>query len=213
LIETLMEQTDIIIFDSPPVLLAPDTAVLSGLVEGTLLAVRDGHTTLESASRAKERLSAYQRAPIMGVLFSRARLGGWTLFPRRRPRPRPLGAPPSTDEKGLTPLVNLTSSVLETADSGDNNLRQKFGPLLSQNLSSEIEREINRVWPEGQPMSAKDEELRDRVDMALETLRLIEQRFGGEVAEEWYPSLAQNVEAEPAEDRAVKSEVSEGEDQ
>jgi capsular exopolysaccharide synthesis family protein len=101
LFEALREQADIIIFDSPPVLLAPDTAVLSGLVEGTLLVVRDGHTTMESASRAKERLSAYQGAPIMGVLFSRARLDGWTLFPRRRRRPGPLIAPPSVSEQRL----------------------------------------------------------------------------------------------------------------
>jgi capsular exopolysaccharide synthesis family protein len=99
LIEVLREQADIIIFDSPPVLLAPDTAILSGLVEGTLLVVRDGYTTLESASRAKERLSAHQGAPIMGVLFSRARLGGWTLLPRRRPRPKPLIGPPSVSEQ------------------------------------------------------------------------------------------------------------------
>jgi non-specific protein-tyrosine kinase len=101
LFEALREQADIIIFDSPPVLLAPDTAILSGLVEGTLLVVRDGHTTMESASRAKERVSAYQGAPIMGVLFSRARLDGWTLFPRRRRRPRPLIAPPSVSEQHL----------------------------------------------------------------------------------------------------------------
>jgi succinoglycan biosynthesis transport protein ExoP len=136
LIEALMEQADIIIFDSPPVLLAPDTAILSGLVEGTLLVVRDGYTTLESASRSKERLLAYQGAPIMGILFSRARLGGRTLLPRRRPRSKPLIAPP--------------------------------------------------------PVS--------------------EQRFGGEVAEEWYPPLDQGVEVEPAEGLAVKSQATEGED-
>jgi len=118
LIEALMEQADIVIFDSPPVLLAPDTAILSGLVEGTLLAVRDGYTTLESASRAKERLSVYKGAPIMGVLFSRARLGGWTLFPRRRSRPKPLIAPPSAGEEGLAPLADLTHSTLEAVGSG-----------------------------------------------------------------------------------------------
>ncbi len=69
------------------------------------------------------------------------------------------------------------------------------------------------MWPEGQPMSAKDEELRDRIDMALDTLRLIGQRFGEEVAEEWYPPLDQDVEAEPAEDPAVKSQATEGEDE
>jgi hypothetical protein len=83
---------------------------------------------------------------------------------------------------------------------------------LSQGLSSQLEKEINKVWPGDQPMSAKDEELRDRIEMALETLRLIEQRFGGDVAEEWYPPLDQGVEAEPAEDLAVKNQVTEGED-
>ncbi len=213
LIEALMEQADIVIFDSSPVLPVPDTAVLSGLVEGTLLTVRDGYTTLESASRAKERLSAYEGAPVMGVLFSRARLGRWTLFPRRRPRPKPLIAPPSADEEGLAPLVDLTHSALEAVSSGrDDDLRQEFGPLLSQGLSSELEKEINRVWPEGQPMTAEDENLRDRITMALDTLRLIEHRFGGEVAEEWYPPLDQDVEAEPAEGPEVKNQATEGED-
>ena len=211
LIETLMEQADIIIFDSPPVLLAPDTAILSGLVEGTLLAVRDAHTALESASRAKERLSAYEGAPIMGVLFSRARLGGWTLRPRRRPRPKPLIAPPSVSEEGLAPLVDLASSALETVGSGHGNDLRGVSSLLSQGLSSELEKEINEMWPEGQPTSAEDEELRERIDMALETLRLIEQRFGREVAEEQYPPLEQDVEAE-LEVGAVKTQAAEGED-
>lgn len=210
LIEALMGQADVVIFDSPPVLLAPDTAVLSGLVEGTLLAVRDSYTTLESVSRAKERLSAYGGAPIMGVLFSRARLGGWTLFPRRRPRPKPLIAPPSASEEGLVPLVDLASSVLKAVGSGRDDVRE-FSPLLSQGFSSELEKEINRVWPEGQPMSAKDEELRDRIEMALETLRLIEQRFGREVAEEWHLPVEQGVEAESVEGLAAKSQVAEGE--
>jgi len=80
---------------------------------------------------------------------------------------------------------------------------------LSRGLISELEKEIDRVWPEGQLISAKDEELRDRIEMALETLRLIEQRFGGEVAEEWYPPLDQGVEAEPAEGPAVTSQAAE----
>jgi hypothetical protein len=121
-------------------------------------------------------------------------------------------APPSTGEEGFTPLVDLASSVLETAGSGrDDDLRQEFGPLLSQGLSSELEKEINKAWPEGQPISAKDEELRGRIDMALETLRLIEQRFGGEVAEEWSPSLDQGVEAESEEGVAERNQVAEGE--
>jgi hypothetical protein len=213
LIEALREQADIIIFDSSPVLPVPDTAVLSGLVEGTLLTVRDGYTTLESASRAKERLSVYEGAPVMGILFSKAKLGRWTLFPRRRPRPKPLIAPPSADEEGLAPLVDLTYSALEAVSSErDDDLRQEFGPLLSQGLSSELEKEIDRVWPEGQPMSAEDENLRDRITMALDTLRLIEQRFGGEMAEEWYPPLDQDVEAEPAEGPEVENQATEGED-
>jgi non-specific protein-tyrosine kinase len=211
LLQALMEQADIIIFDSPPVLLAPDTAVLSGLVEGTLLAVRDGYTTMDGVSRAKERLLAYAGAPVMGVLFSRARLGRWALLPRRRPTPRPFIAPPSLSEEGLAPLVDLASSALETAGSGGDDDRES-GLLLIQGFSSELEKEINKVWPEGQPVSAKDEDLRDRINMALETLRLIEQHFGGEVAEEWYPPLDEGAEAEPTEGLAMKSQATEGED-
>jgi succinoglycan biosynthesis transport protein ExoP len=213
LLEALMEQADIIIFDSPPVLTTPDTAILSGLVEGTLLAVRDAYTTLASASRAKESLSAYEGAPVMGVLFSRARIGRRTLFPRRRPRPRPLIAPPSVGEEGLAPVVNLAYSALKATDPGRDEELKDSGLLLSPGMSSELEKEINRVWPEGQPMSAEDEDLRDRIDMALDTLRLIEERFGGEVAEEWYPPLDERGEAEPAEDPEVKSQTTEGEDE
>jgi len=200
LIAALREQADVIIFDSPPVLLAPDTAILSGLVEGALLAVRDGYTTLESASKTKERLVAYEGSPIMGVLFSRAGISGWTLLPRRRPRTRPLVALPPIGEEGLEPLVDLAYSALEAVDSGGDEELREFGPLLSQGLSNELEKEISKVWPEGQPMSAKDEELKERIDMALETLRLIEQRFGGEVADEWYPPPEHGVEAESEEE-------------
>jgi succinoglycan biosynthesis transport protein ExoP len=212
LIEALREQADIIIFDSPPVLLAPDTAILSGLVEGTLLAVRDGYTTLGSASRTQERLVAYEGAPIMGVLFSRAGISGWALFPHRRPRTRPLVALPPASEGGLEPLVDLTYSALEAVSSGSDEELREFGSLLSHGLSNELEKEISKVWPEGQLMSAKDEELKERIDMALETLRLIEQRFGGEVADEWYPPPEHGAEAESEEKLAVKSPVGEGED-
>jgi succinoglycan biosynthesis transport protein ExoP len=214
LIEALTEQADIIIFDSSSVLSVPDTAILSGLVEGTLLVVRDRYTTLESASRAKERLSAYEGAPVIGVLFSRARLGRWTLRPRRRPKPRPLIAPLPAGEEGLAPLVDLASSALEAVGSErDDDSRRESGLLLIRGISSELEKEIDRVWPEGQPISAKDEDLRGRIDMALDTLRLIGQRFGEEVAEEWYPPLDQDVEAEPPEDLEVKSQTNEGEDE
>jgi hypothetical protein len=122
-------------------------------------------------------------------------------------------APPPVGEEGLAPVVNLTYSALKAAGSGRGDDLREFGPLLSQGLSGELEKEIDRVWPEGQPMSTEDEELRDRIDMALETLRLIEDRFGGEVAEEWYPPLDQGVEAEAAEGPAVKSQTTEGEDE
>jgi hypothetical protein len=113
----------------------------------------------------------------------------------------------------LPSLVDLAYSALEAVGSGsDDDLGQDFGPLLSQGLSSELEKEINRMWPEDQLVSAEDEDLRERIDMALETLRLIEQRFGGEVAEEWYPPLDQSVETEPTEGSAVKSQTTEGED-
>ena len=68
------------------------------------------------------------------------------------------------------------------------------------------------MWPEDQSASAEDEDLRERINMALETLRLIEQRFGGEVAEEWYPPLNQSVETEPTEGPTVKSQATEEED-
>lgn len=142
LIEVLREQASIIIFDSPPLLLAPDTAILSGLVEGTLLVVRDGHTTYKDALKVKERLSAYEGSPIIGVLFNRARLGGWALLPRRRRRPKPLLAPPLTRGEKLTPLATPASSVLEAVSSErDSDLSQEISPLIEQHFDGEMTEE------------------------------------------------------------------------
>jgi non-specific protein-tyrosine kinase len=54
MIGTLRQQSDIVIFDTPPVVAVTDAAILATKVDGTLLAVQAGATRRELAQRAKE---------------------------------------------------------------------------------------------------------------------------------------------------------------
>ncbi|MBN1317378.1 MAG: CpsD/CapB family tyrosine-protein kinase [Anaerolineales bacterium] len=55
-IERLVEGTDIVLLDAPPVMAVTDAAVLGSKVDGVLLVIRAGSTRREHAERAKELL-------------------------------------------------------------------------------------------------------------------------------------------------------------
>lgn len=56
IISSLVEQFDIVIFNTPPVLAVTDAAVLGVKVDGVLLVISAGKTRREHAERAKELL-------------------------------------------------------------------------------------------------------------------------------------------------------------
>lgn len=70
LINALQKQSDVVIFDSPPVLAVADAGVLATRLDGVLLVVDAGHTRRPLARRAREALTAVN-AHVLGVMLNR----------------------------------------------------------------------------------------------------------------------------------------------
>jgi capsular exopolysaccharide synthesis family protein len=71
LLESLKDQGDVILIDSPPVLGPPDAAVLATLAEGTILVVSAGLTKREWVQQARDRLLAQQGVNLLGLAANR----------------------------------------------------------------------------------------------------------------------------------------------
>ena len=74
LIETLQRQTDVVIFDSPPVMADADATILAARLDGVLLVVDSGGTRRGPAQRSKEALEAVG-ARLAGVVLNRLSRG------------------------------------------------------------------------------------------------------------------------------------------
>jgi succinoglycan biosynthesis transport protein ExoP len=70
LIEALQEQSDIVIFDSPPIMAVTDATVLATRLDGMLLVIDYGHTRRGLARRSREALAAVG-ATVLGVVLNR----------------------------------------------------------------------------------------------------------------------------------------------
>lgn len=68
LIESLSSQYDYIIFDTPPVSVVTDAAVLSKLTDGVIFVVRQNYATIETAQLAKRNLENVGATVIGSVL-------------------------------------------------------------------------------------------------------------------------------------------------
>ena len=67
-LRTAREQFDVVLFDSPPLLAVTDAAVLSTLVDGTILVVRTASTAREAVRRALGQLRAVHGRVLGAVL-------------------------------------------------------------------------------------------------------------------------------------------------
>ena len=72
LVLELTEQADIVIFDSPPVLVAADAAILASQMDGTILVVETGATKKASARRTLALLKQ-ARAAVLGIAYNKMR--------------------------------------------------------------------------------------------------------------------------------------------
>ena len=71
LLASLAGEADIVLLDSPPVLILADAAVLSTVADGVLLVVEAGRTRRDAAAKAVETLRTVN-ARLIGVLINRA---------------------------------------------------------------------------------------------------------------------------------------------
>nr|WP_234943573.1 CpsD/CapB family tyrosine-protein kinase [Priestia megaterium] len=69
LLEKAKDEFDLIILDSPPVLVVTDAQVLSNLTDGTVLVISSENTRIDSARKTKELLEG-AKAKILGVVLN-----------------------------------------------------------------------------------------------------------------------------------------------
>ncbi len=69
-LEDVRSKFDMVILDSPPVGLVTDSAILSTIVDGTILVIEAGKTEVEAAQRAKELLDKVN-ANIIGTVINK----------------------------------------------------------------------------------------------------------------------------------------------
>ena len=86
----LLEEFDVVLVDSPPVLPVTDALVLSGVVASTILVASNGETSKRALHRAVE-LLAQVNAPVLGVVLNRvADEGGYSYtYQQQAPPPSP----------------------------------------------------------------------------------------------------------------------------
>ena len=76
IVRLLGERFDLIIFDSPAEMLAPEAAALASVAEATALVVSQDWTRRGHALRSAQAIAGRPGANVIGVIFNRVRLGG-----------------------------------------------------------------------------------------------------------------------------------------
>jgi non-specific protein-tyrosine kinase len=76
LLKSLLNEGDIVLIDSPPVLGPPDATVIATQVEATILVVSAGQTPRNLARRARDCLLGQQGVNLLGVVVNRAKTDG-----------------------------------------------------------------------------------------------------------------------------------------
>ena len=116
LIEALRRQTDVVIFDSPPVMVDADAAILAARVDSVLLVVDAGSTRRPHAQRCKEALAAVG-ARLSGVVLNRSTARESRYYyaedgqrQRQRPAREPLARQfdSASERKSWQPTVSVT---------------------------------------------------------------------------------------------------------
>ncbi|WP_339165032.1 CpsD/CapB family tyrosine-protein kinase [Siminovitchia sp. FSL H7-0308] len=71
--EEALNEYDLVMFDTPPVLAVTDAQILSNQCDGTILVISSGKTETESAQKTKDLLEAAQ-AKILGVVLNNKKM-------------------------------------------------------------------------------------------------------------------------------------------
>jgi protein-tyrosine kinase len=73
LVAAALEEYDVILFDTPPVLAVTDAQVLANRCDGVVLVVSSGRTEIEMVIKSKELLEA-AKAKLLGVILNRKKI-------------------------------------------------------------------------------------------------------------------------------------------
>ncbi|WP_221567177.1 CpsD/CapB family tyrosine-protein kinase [Alkalihalobacillus sp. TS-13] len=73
MIKEALEQYDVVMFDTPPVLAVTDAQILANICDGVVLVVGSGVTEKEAAVKSKELLEA-AKAKLLGVVLNRKKM-------------------------------------------------------------------------------------------------------------------------------------------
>ncbi len=113
LLDSLGNQMDMVLIDSPPILGPPDATVLATLAEGTVLVVSAGVTRRETIQRARERLLGFgerQATNLLGLAVNRAKLNGSYVYDSERGSGEPRRK--KEDEDGAWLTLGYTAARL-----------------------------------------------------------------------------------------------------
>ncbi len=80
LMNVLLERTDVVLFDSPPVLSVPDTTMLASECEAALLVVNNGVTSRTQVNKAKKELLQYEDINLVGMAFNNVKQRGGSYY-------------------------------------------------------------------------------------------------------------------------------------
>jgi len=110
LVETLTQQADIVIFDSPPVLVAADAAILASQMDGTVMVIETGQTKKAAARRALQLLTQ-AHANVLGAAYNKMRkhdAAGYDYYYAYQ-----YGTPPALDENASSTRPLLPAGIEE----------------------------------------------------------------------------------------------------
>ncbi len=68
-LEAVAAKADIVLIDSPPVLMVADAPIISSIVDGTIMVIKSAKTKIEAVKQAKERLDK-ANATIVGTVLN-----------------------------------------------------------------------------------------------------------------------------------------------
>jgi capsular exopolysaccharide synthesis family protein len=77
LLEMLLDRYDLVLFDTPPVLAAPDSSILAMLTQGTILVISPDRTSRRAARRSRDALENREDVNLIGVALNRTSLGSY----------------------------------------------------------------------------------------------------------------------------------------
>jgi capsular exopolysaccharide synthesis family protein len=120
LVDQLKLMADVIVFDSPPLLAAADGAILSSIMDGTVLVVEAGKTKKAAASRAHNILQL-ARARILGVVYNRMSGSSDGSYYYYNYKYTSELAPSITGATPGSPLTKLSGRAAETDKVGEAN--------------------------------------------------------------------------------------------